>query len=168
MRYISTRLVLFFLVTACIAVGTASQTPSTKSAATSTNGNHREPSAIVFKRVGMGEILDKDEGITLGFTSYATEPDGAGAMAMDYEFSNAEKAHAYFEKQLSKTTTIIVERYDKVNQYGKVAGERAQILMRIDKHKNQPAVLWTDEKMFREIYSSSLKDVLELEKLYRN
>jgi hypothetical protein len=82
------------------------------------------------------------------------------------DFESLEKARSYCEKQLAKSAKII-ERGSKRNEGGKVVGERAQILLRRDAGKTIPAVLWTDGVKYHEIYSSSLKDILELEKVYK-
>jgi hypothetical protein len=127
--------------------------------------NQNTPSPVVFTNVGIGEMFDTDERITLGFTSYKTS-DGPGVTAMDYEFGSADEAHAYFVKKLSKATKV-VNRRDNLNRAGKVVGERAEILMTFDNKGIGRAVLWTDGEEFHEIISSSVKNILKLEKLYR-
>jgi len=111
-----------------------------------------------------GEGFDEDGG-HLGFSQY-TASDGTDLTALYTWFSSSEGAQQYFEKQLAKAAEVI-ERKKKLNSAGKVVGERAQILRRVDPKKAVPAVLWTDGKTFHEIYSSSLKSILQLEKVYK-
>jgi hypothetical protein len=112
----------------------------------------------------MGEELDED-GVHLGFSSY-TASDGTKLTASYEYFPIAEGAQKYFEKQLAKAAEVI-EKKKKLNPAGKVVGERAQILRRVDPQKTVPAVLWTDGRTFHEIYSWSLKSILLLEKGYK-
>jgi hypothetical protein len=113
----------------------------------------------------MGEGFDEDGGVHLGFSGY-TASDGTKLMASYTWFFNAPEAQEYFEKQLAKAAGVI-DRKKKLNSAGKVVGERAQILRRIDPQKTMPAVVWTDGRTFHEIYSSSLNSILQLEKVYR-
>jgi hypothetical protein len=119
---------------------------------------------ITFKNVAMGELSDED-GVHLGFTTFSAS-DGPSLVVQYEDFESLEKARSYFEKQLAKSAKII-ERGSKRNEGGKVVGERAQILLRRDAGKTIPAVLWTDGVKYHEMYSSSLKDILELEKVYK-
>jgi hypothetical protein len=119
---------------------------------------------VEFTATMMGELLDED-GQHLGFSHY-TASDGTDLAALYTGFFSAEGAPEYFEKQLAKAAEVI-ERKNKLNSEGKVVGERAQILRRMDSRKTVPAVLWTDGKSFHEIYSSSLKSILQLEKVYK-
>lgn len=112
----------------------------------------------------MGEGYDED-GVHLGFSGY-TASDGTKLTASYNWFFGAEGAQEYFEKQLAKAAEVI-ERTKKLNGAGKVVGERAQVLTRVDPQKTVPAVLWTDGKTFHEIYSSSLNSILQLEKVYK-
>jgi hypothetical protein len=112
----------------------------------------------------MGEGYDED-GVHLGFSGY-TASDGTKLTASYNWFFGKEGAQEYFEKQLAKAAEVI-ERTKKLNGAGKVVGERAQILRRVDPQKTVPAVLWTDGKTFHEIYSSSLNSILQLEKVYK-
>jgi hypothetical protein len=165
--YVSGRskLIFFFSAAAAyIAAGTALELAQVKSATPKVNQN--KPSPVVFTNVGMGELFDGDEGITLGFTSYKAS-DGPGVLAMDYKFGSADEARAYFERKISKAIKV-VERREKLNRAGKVVGEQVQVQIAFDNKEIGLAVLWTDGEEFREITSLSLKNILGLEKLYRH
>jgi hypothetical protein len=112
----------------------------------------------------MGELLDED-GTHLGITNFKS-PDGPGAAVLYATLDTPAKAHEYFEKQLAKAAKVI-DRQNKLYAAKKVVGERAQILLRLDRRTTYPAVLWTNGRTYHEIYSSSLKNILALEKVYR-
>jgi hypothetical protein len=158
------KLIFFFSIAASyFPVGTSLELAQVKLVTPTVSQTSR--ARVVFTNLAMGEMFDTDEGITLGFTSYKAS-DGPNVTAMDYEFGSTDEAHAYFEKKLSKATKV-VDRRDNLNRAGKVVGERAKILIAFDNKEIGRAVLWTDGKEFREITSSSFKNILELEKLYR-
>lgn len=158
------KLIFYFsLAVTYFTAGTALEVAQVKSA--TPTANQKKPSPVVFTNVGMGEMFDVDETITLGFTSYKAS-DGHGLIAMDNEFGSADDAHAYFEKKVSKAIKVI-DRRDNFNRAGKLVGERAKILIPSDNNEIGRAVLWTDGKVFREIISSSFTNILKLEKLYR-
>jgi len=152
------------------------QPPSGRPSATSDKGASRKPEIEVqlqdipkeleleFRPTMMGEMLDQD-GQHLGFSNY-TASDGTNLTAVYEYFFNAPEAHAYFEKELAKAAGVI-ERKSKLNSAGAVVGERALVLKRLGLARPLPAVLWTDGLTFHEIYSSSLKSILQLEKGYR-
>ena len=112
----------------------------------------------------MGELLDED-GTHLGITNFKS-PDGPGVAVLYATLDTPAKAHEYFEKQLAKAAKV-TDRKNKLNAAKEVVGERAQILLRLDPQTTYPAVLWTDGRTYHEIYSSSLKNILALEKAYR-
>jgi hypothetical protein len=112
----------------------------------------------------MGEGFDED-GVHLGFSGY-TASDGTKLTAVYNYFFNALEAHEYFEKQITKAVAVI-ERKKKLDTTGNIVGERALILTRVDPQNTLPTVLWTDGLTFHEIYSSSLKCTLQLEKGYK-
>jgi hypothetical protein len=141
-----------------------SQSVQPNSGAASATQNPKAGKKTEFAVGDMGELRDED-GVHLGFTHFKAS-DGVGLMVLYEDFDNTAKAEEYFEKRLAKAAKVI-ERGNKVNGVGKVVGARAQILLRLDPPKTIPAVLWTDGLKFHEIYSSSLKDILELEKVYR-
>jgi hypothetical protein len=60
----------------------------------------------------------------------------------------------------------LIEREKKVDSNGKTAGERAEILLRLDGEKAMPAILRTDGPQFHEFRSSSRDSLLQLEKRY--
>jgi hypothetical protein len=126
--------------------------------------NQDAPKKMKFELGIVGEGRDED-GVHLGFSNYKAS-DGIGLIALYTYFSSAEEAQNYFQKQLAEAAKVI-ERKKKLNSVGKVVGERAQILKRVGPQKTSPAVLWTDGITFHEIYSSSLEDILELEKVYK-
>jgi hypothetical protein len=107
----------------------------------------------------------KEDGTHLGITDFKS-PDGPGVAVLYATLGTPAKAHEYFEKQLAKAAKVI-ERKNKLNAAKEVVGERAQILPGLDQETSYPAVLWTDGQTYHEIYSSSLKNVLALEKAYR-
>jgi hypothetical protein len=129
-----------------------------------TSAQRLNPDQITFKNIAMGELSDED-GVHLGFTKFSAS-DGPGLIMQYEDFESREKALSYFEKQLAKSVKII-ERGSKRNEGGKIVGERARLLLRFDAGKTIPAVLWTDGVKYHEIYSSSLKNILELEKVYK-
>ena len=156
----------------CIAVETAllssasglSQSPQPNSGAAPAAQNPKAGKNTEFAPGDMGELRDEDE-VHLGFTHFKAS-DGTDLMVLYEDFDSTAKAEEYFEKQLAKAVKVM-ERGNKVNGVGKVVGVRAQILLRLDPPKTIPAVLWTDGLKFHEIYSSSLKNALELEKVYK-
>lgn len=156
---------IFFLCLAAtyFTAGSALELAQVKSAITAVNQDKQSP--VIFTVLGLGEMFDADEQITLGFTSYKAS-DGHGLIAMDHEFGSASDAHIYFEKKLSRATKVI-ERRENFNGAGKLVGERAQTIIPYENRKIGHAVLWTDGKEFREITSSSLTNILKLEKTFR-
>ena len=80
-------------------------------------------------------------------------------------FGATDRASAFFENELARAAKLI-KRGEKVDREGKIVGERAEILLP-KPNEQVTAVLWTDGRKFHEIQSTSLKDILELEKIYK-
>lgn len=116
-----------------------------------------------FKNTAMGEMEDED-GVSLGFTSFKAA-DGSALTVLYHDFDNREAAHHYFETRIQKAEKL-VERKQKVGTSGNIVGERAEVLVHAQ-YGSMPAVLWTDGFKFHEIYSSSRKSILKLEKVYQ-
>jgi hypothetical protein len=113
--------------------------------------------------VGMSGQLIQD-GMVLGFTVHGA-PDGVSLIVIYNTFDDAPQASAWFEKEIARAAKV-VERGEKKDQAGKIVGKRAQILLPSPNEK-LAAVMWTDGRQFHEIDSSSLHDILELEKVYK-
>ena len=169
MRSRNIRLLVFCL--GCIAVHTAissspsalSQSVDPASVTPSAGQNPKIWKKTTFTNIGMGELEDQD-GVGFGFTQFKAS-DGVGLIVLDKDFADSTKAEEYFKKRLEEAAKVI-EQGNKLNDVGEVVGVRAQILLRIDSSKTSPALLWTDGVRLQEIYSSSLKDILKLEKVY--
>jgi len=112
----------------------------------------------------MGEMTDED-GVHLGFTNF-TGSDGSHLRVLYEGFGNSAGAKKYLEKRIGKAAKLI-DRGDKVDSTGKIVGERAEMLLRLNGGKEAFAVLWTDGELFHEIHSLSRESVLQLEKVYR-
>lgn len=111
----------------------------------------------------MGELVDKD-GTHLGFTDYKAS-DGITLQALYNDFGTPSEAEIELEKEI-KAAAKVVEIGVKKNKEGTSVGRRAQIILRAPRVK-WSAVLWTDGRSFHEIESRSLRDILELERIYR-
>lgn len=111
----------------------------------------------------MGEARDED-GVHLGFTNF-TGSDGSKLTVLYEGFGTPEAAKNHLEKQIAKAVKL-VEREKKVDPTGKVVGERAEILFRLDDGTEIPAILRTDGPQFHEFYSSSRESLLQLERRY--
>jgi hypothetical protein len=106
-------------------------------------------------------------GSKLGLSSICAS-DGVQLGILYNTFDDAQHATDVFDQEIA-TAVKILERGKKLDKSGKVVGERAQVLIQFDEPtKTMSAVMWTDGRMFREIYGSSLRDILELEKVYKN
>jgi hypothetical protein len=139
---------------------------STRAGSTATTAKQARTALeeTTFENIGMGEMEDEN-GVHLGFTDFKAS-DGIGLIVLYESFGSPERALNYFEKQLAKAAKVI-ERKNKLSPERKIIGERAEILLRLNPQKAIPAVLWTDGEKFHEIYSSSLKEILQLEKVYK-
>jgi hypothetical protein len=124
----------------------------------------RKKKPIKFENMMMGEFITED-GVHLGLTTFKAS-DGVKLTATDGEFDSARRAQQEFDKEIAKATKVI-ERGKKKDKTGKVIGERALIMAGTsDLDKPIPAVVWTDGLWFHEIRSTSMRDIIELEKLY--
>ena len=121
------------------------------------------PPKIEFKNTGMGEASDEN-GVHLGITNFRGS-DGSKLTILYEDFGSSEAAKNYLEKQIVKAVKL-VEREEKVDPNGKVVGDRAEILLRLDDVKAIPAILRTDGPRFHEFFSSSRESLLQLEKRY--
>jgi hypothetical protein len=100
-----------------------------------------------------------------GYTTF-TAPDGVKVTVFYLRRDDHDLAVAAFKQELSLSSKIAT-RAKKVNKAGRVVGDRAQITVPGAKPGiSLEAVVWTDGSSFHEIVSSSLVDVLELERLY--
>jgi hypothetical protein len=119
---------------------------------------------VEFTVIVQGDAFE--DGVHMGKTEFGAS-DGMLLHMTFGQFSDPEHATAKFEKVLGKAVKI-VERGKKLDQSGKVVGERAQVVIAGSKpNETMSAVLWTDGRMFREVESKSLPDILELEKEYK-
>lgn len=113
----------------------------------------------------MGEIKTAD-GIDLGFTNFKAS-DGVDLRVLYWDFNDEIHAAQALEKQIARAAKII-KREPKRDSIGKVVGERVLILLpQVNHHEALSAVLWTDGVAYHEIRSLSLKDILELERVYK-
>jgi hypothetical protein len=117
---------------------------------------------LQFKTGMSGDMIQ--DGILLGFTDYEA-PDGTGLNVAYRTFNDAAQAAAFFDKETAGAAKV-VKRGDKKDKKGKVVGERAQILLP-KPNEGLIAVIWTDGRTFHRISSSSLKDILDLEMIYK-
>jgi hypothetical protein len=128
----------------------------------------RSPNAsrsIKFEQGNMGEI-DTADGIHLGFTNFKAS-DGVNLRVLYWDFGDENHAAEALEKQIARADKV-VERTPKRNSDGKVVGERVQVVLPPVNHREPlSAVFWTDGVSYHEIRSLSLKDILELERVYK-
>lgn len=118
-------------------------------------------SHIEFKVGNAGEVQTKD-GMHLGFTDFWAA-DGVSLRVL----YNDEGAEA-LSKEIGRATRII-KRGPKLDSKGKIVGERALVELP-PANRGWPtsfAVMWADGPKFHEIRSSSLRHILELEKIYK-
>jgi len=121
-----------------------------------------EGNALRFTRGSSGDLIQ--DGVDLGFTGYQAS-DGVSLIVTYNTFGDAKEASAFFEKEIAMADKV-TKQGDKLDRAGKIIGKRAEILH--SKHNEQvTAVLWTDGREFHEIQSTSLKDILEMEKVYK-
>ena len=133
--------------------------------------NDSKPKAN-FKLVGMGEI-ETEYGVHLGFTNFET-PDGVGLTLFYLAQDDPVRATQAFNEELARAVKVI-ERAPNRERTGNVVGERARILAPSTipippfpavAGPQLPAVVWTNGPTFHEIKSTSLRHVLEFEKVY--
>jgi hypothetical protein len=105
-------------------------------------------------------------GIPLGFTTFVAQ-DGAGVTVFYLVRDSQQLASSAFQRELSSAIRI-VKRRKKRNKDGEIVGDWAQIRIRGIDPQRAPldAIMWTDRSSFHEMISASLKDLLELEKVY--
>jgi len=118
-------------------------------------------SHIEFEVGNSGELRTKD-GVEVGYTDYWAS-DGESLRVL----YNDEGAAA-FSKEVGGAVRI-VKRGPKLDSKGKIVGERALVELP-PANRGWPtrfAVMWTDGPKFHEIRSSSLRHILELEKIYK-
>ncbi len=140
--------------------------------------DHPDSRSTTAKRHGKISFEDNASGrlirdrTAFGFTSYLAS-DGINLLAIYTTFDDAAQAQAAFDRELAKAEKVI--KKGKKNKEGQIVGERAQIVLlggQADIVASKPderfaAVVWTDGASFHEIESSSLRDVLALEKVYK-
>jgi hypothetical protein len=115
-----------------------------------------------FTRGTSGDSIE--DGVDLGFTVYKAA-DGVSLTVVYNDFDGASQASAFFEKELVRAAKVL-SRGQKTDRDGKIVGERAEIhLAKPNEELN--AVMWTDGRKFHEIQSTSLQDILALEKVYK-
>ena len=120
--------------------------------------------AVRFEEIMMGELVTQD-GVHLATTTFRAS-DGVMLTAIDGEFDSAQRAQQEFEKETAKAAQLL-ERGKKKDKKENVIGERARIVAdSSSSNKAIMAVLWTNGLWFHEIRSTSVRDILELEKLY--
>jgi hypothetical protein len=142
------------------------QSSGNNSQAKSIESRGKEKKKIKFTRGISGELLTEG-GEILGFTNF-TASGGVELKVLYWDFDDSPHATDVFEKQVARAIKI-VERGKKLDQAGKVVGERAQVtFLSKEPHESISAVLWTDGPKFHQIQSSSLPEILELERVYRN
>jgi len=140
------------------------QSSSNNSQAKSTESRGREKK-IKFARGISGELLTED-GEILGFTNFSAS-DGVELRVLYEDFHGALKATEVFDKQISRSIKL-VERRKRLDEAGNIIGERAQVILPSSgPHQTLSAVLWTDGPKFHQIESTSLPEILELERVYR-
>ena len=138
------------------------QPSSTTSAARSQSGS--AASKGIFKIRSMGELMT-GYGIPMGF-SYFVAPDGIAVFVLYLHENDRGRATRAFQEEFAKATKI-VKRGEKKGKNGTVVGERAEIHTTSKlPNRSDHAVIWTDGPTFHMIASSSLQDVLDLEKVY--
>ena len=71
---------------------------------------------------------------------------------------------AIFDREVGRAAKIL-KRGPKKDAKGEIVGERAEVML-VKPDEGITAVVWTDGYTFHEIRSSSLQDILELEKQY--
>lgn len=127
-------------------------------------GESRGARRLKFTAFMSADVIQ--DGVTLGSTFYKAS-DGVRLTVLYNDFDDAPDAAEFFEKELARAVKI-VKQGKKTDANGKVVGERAQILLPgVKPNETIPAVLWTDERKFREIYSTSLPHILALERVYK-
>jgi hypothetical protein len=144
----------------------------TISSQTSTVSKPKKKQKLTFSKcLAPSTLTTTASGAPLGLSSVCAS-NGAELAVLSNTFEDAQHATAAFTEQIAKAVKI-VERGEKLDQSGKIIGERAQVLILLpipwpgQPDKPIPAVLWTDGPMFREIYAPSLSDILALEKVYK-
>jgi hypothetical protein len=136
-----------------------SESRDTKTHSTNIVDDYR---VVQFKSVGVGELVDAD-GMRLAFTAYQGS-DGTKLTAIRHEFPSQTKAEEYFDRAIKQAVTV-VSSGKKEDRTGKIVGKRAQVVLPSGKVKAKAlAVLWTSGGHFHEIVSSSLGNILLLEK----
>ncbi|HXN99879.1 MAG TPA: hypothetical protein VN881_12460 [Candidatus Acidoferrales bacterium] len=134
-------------------------TPSQQSA--DANGLH-ERKGIRFEKGTSGDLIQ--DGILLGMTLYKAS-DGASLAVVYNNFEDTSQASAFFDKELVRASKAL-SKGDKLDRDGKIIGKRAEIRLAAPNDK-LTAVMWTDGRKFHEIQSTSLRDILELERVYK-
>lgn len=173
------RLTRTFIAACVISVLAHSQTVDKHQSLTSSSTARSIPNSSTanvkgeFKLINSGEIKTP-YGIRLAFTTFKA-PDGVGLTVFYLTQADPTLATQAFNEELAMAVSV-GDRSPKTDKSGHVVGERAQILTRSTMSISPfpavagpdfPAVMWTDGSAFHEIKSSSLRKVLEFEKVYR-
>jgi hypothetical protein len=115
-----------------------------------------------FTRGTSGDLIE--DGVDLGFTVYKAA-DGVNLTVVYNTFDGASEASAFFEKEIVRAAKVHT-RGQKIDRDGKIVGERVEIRLS-EPNEKLIAVMWTDGRKFHEIQSTSLQDILALEKVYK-
>jgi hypothetical protein len=167
------RSVIIFLLLICSSISIAGPVPAGSAACFQAPGssleegkaNQKTAGSIKFEQGNMGTIRTAD-GIDLGFTNFKAS-DGVNLRVLYWDFDNEGHAAQALEKQITRAAKII-KREPKRDSIGKVVGERALVVLpQVNHHEALSAVFWTDGVSYYEIRSLSLKDILELERVYK-
>ena len=131
---------------------------------------------LTFEPVMVGEIID-NEGTRQGFRTFGTTEakvafttfkasDGEKLTVQHGIFDSSEEAKRYFDWMVANSSKIL-KQDQKLDKSGRPVGWRAEVLLAPGVlGSTSSAVMWTDEKHFRVIFSGVLSDALELEKRY--
>lgn len=169
-RFISLRNPIVTIVVASVACGMlacgvcSAQTEPSPRAHGASSQSAPAASKRVYKRKSAGELVT-GYGIPMGFSSFVA-PDGIGLFVMYLRQDDLDLAAEAFRQELGKAINV-TKRGQKKDRNGKIVGDRAEILTPAAPPRTPDhAVIWTDGPTFHMIASSSLQDVLGLEKVY--
>jgi hypothetical protein len=164
LRFTDRVLLSGWLVLALTPLNASPALPPPSQSASSKDAQAQKQALVKFDPIIMGEMTR--DGLHFGFTTYKGS-DGE-SLQIDYtSFGDADQARNYFQAQLDKAAKVNARSEKLSPKTGEVVGERAEVVFSDGSQRAALVILWTDGRTFHEIYSSSIADSLELERIYK-
>jgi hypothetical protein len=127
-------------------------------------GEDPSPARTDFRKIMTGEMMTK-EGTRYPFHSWKSA-DGVTVTSSILRFGSVTQARKAFSERLNDASRVI-ERMPRVNRAGRKTGERAVAVFSYQdkgKEKQFAAILWTEDKVFHDVESVSLRHAQAFER----